>query len=81
MERNTETPSQVLPRKDGRVGGTSFTEGPQKNMEWGVKESSARIHLNFLLLTSEMITLSGFILINKHAGTFIPLLHKAAVTW
>ena len=24
VERNTETPSQVLPRKDGRVAGTSF---------------------------------------------------------
>lgn len=27
IERNTETPSQELPRKDGRIGGISFSYG------------------------------------------------------
>lgn len=65
MGRNTESPSQVLPRKDGRVGGTSFPYGPLINMEWGRKESSTRIHLKFPLSISEIITLSSFLLISN----------------
>lgn len=47
------------------VGRTSFPHGPQRSRERGRKGSSARIHLNFLLFISGIITLSGFLLMNN----------------
>lgn len=65
--------------ESARVGGTSFPHGPQRSRERGRKVSSARIHLNFLLFISEIITLSGFLLINNKQ-TYPPY-SMAKLTW
>lgn len=63
--KEPRNPLSGVSPEGARVGRTSFPHGPQRSKERGRKGSSARIHLNFLLFISEIIALSGFLLINN----------------